>query len=433
MKVSKQIFLMMAMGFAFFSALFGAGNLIIPPDIGITSGNMWLPALVGFALSGMLFPVITIIAIFRTGGTEEDIAAKVGPRFSMFLITVVMVCTGFLIIIPRTAAVTHELGVVSIFGPAPRIVTSLVFFALVIYFALNPSTVIMKLGKYFAPILIGIMLIIVVKGIVSPLGSPPDLGLTQASAFHLGFTEGYQTLDVFGGLVMSGVIIAVIATLKLSGRAAEMKMVCVTAAVAGLGLLIIYGGLIYIAASGVDVLAGKEGSTLPIAIINALFAGRGSAVFGILTILACLTTAIGMATGTASFFSRATKEKLKYKTAVILICVMSGLFSILGVDAIIHYAEPVLLLVYPTTIALVLLNVLPCRAYNRGTFIGVAYSTLLVGLFEAFPLMGIADGISAWMRSVTGGLWLSDYGLAWLLPALVCGVVGTLVCKLWPT
>jgi LIVCS family branched-chain amino acid:cation transporter len=425
MNVSKNITNTIIIGFAFFTALFGAGNLIFPPAIGVQTGGEWLSALIGFVLSGVMFPVLVLVAVARAGGTEEGISSEMGETFSVLFISVVMLCTSLLIAVPRTAAVTHELGVVTIFGDVPQILTSCVYFAIVFYFSLNPSTVVEKLGKYFGPILLVIMTVIIVKGVFHPLGVPFDTGFSGASAFHLGFVDGYQTLDVFCALVVSGAMIAAIAALQPDNRRAQVMMASGSALVAALGLLFIYGGLIYIGATGSDLFGIEMGnSAILIGLINALFRGHGSLILACAAIFACITTAIGLAAGASYFFSRVTKGKLSYKASVIIICVVSLLFSTLGVDAIIRYAEPILVFIYPTTIALVLLNVFRCRIMNRGTFFGVTYGTLAVGFVEMFPAMGLRE--EGYVVSAIEALPLFEYGLVWIVPAIVCGVLGTI-------
>ena len=48
MKKNKDIIII---GFALFSMFFGAGNLIFPPFIGMTSGSNWLTSFLGFVLA----------------------------------------------------------------------------------------------------------------------------------------------------------------------------------------------------------------------------------------------------------------------------------------------------------------------------------------------------------------------------------------------
>ena len=42
-------------GFALFAMFFGAGNLILPPFIGLETGSEWLIALAGFFITAIIF------------------------------------------------------------------------------------------------------------------------------------------------------------------------------------------------------------------------------------------------------------------------------------------------------------------------------------------------------------------------------------------
>ncbi|MDR3264769.1 MAG: branched-chain amino acid transport system II carrier protein [Synergistaceae bacterium] len=422
MKKDGNVLSTVVIGFALFASFFGAGNLIFPPSIGLASGKDWLLALSGFAISGVLLPVLSFMAVARAGGTEEGIASEMGRVFSILFASVVMLCTSLLIAVPRTAATTHELGIVTLFGPMSQMWTSCVFFGIVLYLSYNPSTVVEMIGKYLTPVLILIMVVIIVKGFVSPIGIPARTALS--GAFRRGFIDGYQTLDVFGGLVFSGAVFAALVAHRPDDRRAQMKMACGCTLVAGVSLLFIYGGLLYLGATGTDFFSEDMGRpALLLALIGRLFDRFGPQSLAFATIFACLTTAIGLTAGAAYFFDRVSKGGLPYRANVVVICVVSLLISMLGVDMIVSCAAPVLIFIYPAAIVLVLLNVFRSSFFNRGTFLGAVYSTLLVGFLEMLPVLGIHDETMLTAFSV---LPFASHGFAWTVPAVVCGVLGTI-------
>jgi LIVCS family branched-chain amino acid:cation transporter len=365
------------------------------------------------------------VAIVRAGGTEEGIVSEMGKTFSILFTIVVMLCTSLLIAVPRTAAVTHVIGIETLFGPTPQILTSSVFFAIVFYLSLNPSTVVEKVGKYLTPVLLIIMAIIIVKSIIYPLGVPADIDIL--SAFRSGFIDGYQTLDVFGGLVFSGTVYAAVVALNPGNRDIQAKMAYGCAIIAGLGLLFIYGGLIYLGATGSDMFENNMGNAaLLVALLDTLFKGLGPLALAFAVIFACLTTAISLTAGASHFFSRVTKGKLQYKVNVVIICVVSLLISTLGIDTIIEYAVPILVFIYPTAIVMVLLNVFRFSLINKGTFIGAGYSTLVIGFIEMLSTMGIEKSIIPHITATVERLPFAVHGFAWAAPAVICGVFGTL-------
>ena len=55
-------------GLTLFSMFFGAGNLIFPPFLGALAGDATLPAMSGFAVTAVLFPILGVAAVARSGG-----------------------------------------------------------------------------------------------------------------------------------------------------------------------------------------------------------------------------------------------------------------------------------------------------------------------------------------------------------------------------
>lgn len=54
--------------FALFSLFFGAGNLIIPPFIGLNSGEWWWLVAIGFCISAIVIPILGIFAHAKITG-----------------------------------------------------------------------------------------------------------------------------------------------------------------------------------------------------------------------------------------------------------------------------------------------------------------------------------------------------------------------------
>ena len=111
MSETRRIFVL---GFAIFAGFFGAGNLVLPPNLGLQSGSDWWQSAAGFLLSATLIPMMALLGHARLQGTMLDFGNKVSKRFSFLL------CTGVYLIAvalpcPRTAAVTHEMSVAPYF------------------------------------------------------------------------------------------------------------------------------------------------------------------------------------------------------------------------------------------------------------------------------------------------------------------------------
>jgi LIVCS family branched-chain amino acid:cation transporter len=423
--MNKNLASVLIFGFALFSSFFGAGNLIFPPAIGLAAGESWFLALLGFVVSGVLLPVCAFLAVFRSGGTEEGVAKEMGRAFAVTFGTMIMF-SGVFIAIPRTAGTTYEIGTTSLLGEIPPLYSALVFFIIVLYFVINQSTAIEKLGKYITPFLVVMMGIIVVKGIFSPIGTPLDMGI--ANAFRKGFTDGYQTLDLLGGFLFSGAIIAAIIGRGYDTSQSQIRIVAGCAAVTCLGLIFVYGGLLYIGATGSAIFeAGTERTALLVGLIRNLLQETGHYILAFAVIFACLTTAIGATTGISLFFSRVSNGVLSYKVNAVATCLI-GLFLSTNnrVDEIVSYAVPFLLIMYPVAIVLVFLAFCKASFINRGTYLGAVYGTLLLSVIETLPMFGLTPEYATRFIQI---MPFSHMGFAWTLPALICGGVGTFAYK----
>ena len=67
--------------------IFGAGNLIFPPMLGHTAGqNMWI-GMLGFALTGILLPFITVIVVAFYDEGVESVGNRIHPWFGFILLS----------------------------------------------------------------------------------------------------------------------------------------------------------------------------------------------------------------------------------------------------------------------------------------------------------------------------------------------------------
>ena len=353
MKFTKETFIV---GFALFALFFGAGNLILPPFLGFFAGKEWYLVALGFVISAVGIPLLGILAHARLQGSMFNFANKISPIFSViFCVLVYMISVT--IPAPRTAAVTHEIAIAPFFDITP-LTTSIGYFFLVFIFVIKRSTVVNNMGKFLTPAILLLLLIIIFSGFFSeylPMKEP----VTKTPILS-GFFEGYQTFDAIAALVVGGVIII---SVKLKGYTSqtEIKTIITTSAfLAALGLFFVYGGLIYNGAMVNSEFPETITRTELLSGISFLNLGSFAQIaLAILVALACFTTAVGIVTGTADFLTERIGKPMVYPITVSLACIIGVLVGALSVNAIIEIALPVLLLIYPVTIVLIILNVLP--------------------------------------------------------------------------
>ena len=410
MNKRKEIFVL---GFALFSMFFGAGNLILPPFLGFKSGSDWYLVIFGFAITAVVIPILGILAHARLQGTMYDFGKKVSPTFSLIYCFIVYAIS-ISLPAPRTASVTHEMAIAPFFGSS-SLITSFVYFILVFLFVINRSKVLNLIGKFLTPLIIIILFLIIGIGIFSSHSvMTPSLFKTPIVD---GLLEGYQTFDAIGAIVVGGVLII---SLNLKGLAKfEEKKELITKAgfIAGLGLLSIYGGLIIIGAlynseftegiSRTELLSGLSLQTL---------GNVGTLFLSVLVALACFTTAVGIITGTADYFKGLFKEsQLAYIITAIVACILGVVVGQFDVHYIIKIAVPALMFIYPITIVLILLNVLPEKYASPITFKAVVFVTMLFSLTDFLNAIGYGEQI----KEIVDVIPLAQYSLGWVLPAFL--------------
>lgn len=422
--LNKQLVNTFMLGFALFAIFFGAGNLIFPPSIGLASGTNWLPALIGFSVTGIVLPLLAVFAILNADGKFEELTRPISPWFYKVFNLLLMVGIGVFVTIPRMAATTHELGVHTLAPSVPSIVTIIAFFSICFFFAMDQSNVIDKIGKILTPVLVLALLIIVVKGIFTPVGSPITTSLPNP--FSNAFINAYQTGDVVTGIFCAPIFIAAI--LHHGYKGAVMRKVAVRGTlIAGAGLLIVYGGLLYLGASASGTVpADIEQTALVSELINRILGTSGSVLLAVTIALACLTSAIGVLAVIADFLNKLTDNKIGYKLWVFILCVVAAFMGSFGVGKIINYAMPIFLALYPVAIVLVFLGLFRKYIPNSGAYRGTILLTFTVSLIETlgvigFPIPGLTPAVSM--------LPLAANGFSWLVPAVAGFIAGAFLDK----
>ncbi len=423
--MNKKNFDVVLVGMALFAMFFGAGNLIFPPYMGFLSGSVWSIALLGFLITGIGMPLMGIIAAARAGGTVEHLAGRVGPRFARVLSIVVILAIGPLLAIPRTAATTFEMGVRPNLPWVPPAVSSVIFFVITLFFALNRATVVDKIGKILTPFLLVTLVTIIVKGIVTPLG-PLTPGVLD-NPFSSGFREGYQTMDAMASIVFAEIIIMALVYKGYKNVRVQVKMASLAGVIAATGLGLVYGGLMYLGATSRGLFAADiERTTLLIGIAQGLLGGAGKVALGLAVSLACLTTSIGLTATVGDYFNGITKGKLKYKPICVATVVFSGVFATVGVTRIVQIAVPLLVLVYPVAIILILLTIVGRKPIPRSIYIGAISGALAISVFDALNAAGLP--ITA-LNDLITNIPLAAAGFPWILPAMLGGIIGAFFIK----
>ena len=400
-------------GFALFAMFFGAGNLIFPPFLGHAVGSQYLIASIGFICTGVGLPLLAIIAVTKGDGTFESMASKISPKFAVAFTTLLFVAIGPMLAIPRTAATTYELAVQPNLPGISPLVWMIIYFAINLIFVLRKSSIIDSIGTYLTPLLIIILAVIIIKGIVFPIGEILNTGTTGVLATSL--TEGYQTMDALGGLLFATMISGSILA-KGYSKEEVIPMTLKSGFIATLGLAFVYGGLMYLGAQSTSTFTGElTKSNILLFISRSILGNVGSIVIGLAMALACLSTSIGLLSAGASFFEKLSKGKLSYKFNAIVISLISIGIGSLGVDNIVVISGPILNLLYPVAITLIFTTLFDEYITNiKAVRLGV-YTSLVFGILSIIPNLDLSF------------IPLGSVGFAWLLPTVAAIIIGYLI------
>ena len=421
-------------GATLFSMFFGAGNLILPPLLGVQAGTATLPATIGFFITGVGLPVLGIVAV-ALAGTVRELADRVHPVFSRVFVAAVYLAIGPCLAIPRTSSTAFEMLApllpAGISVEVARLVFSVAFFALSFALAMHPGRLTRLLGRVTGPALILLIVGVVVPSLVSLAtgqvqAAPAPVAPYDTNAAVQGFLTGYQTMDLLASLTCGLVIATNIRNLGVTDTGGVMREVCRAGVIAGVLMMAIYGGL---AVVGFDLSAALAGATNGAEVITASatmhYGTLGTAVVAAIFLLACLNVCTGLISCCGTYFAEEL-PRVPYRVWAIGFAAFSCVISNFGLDAILAFSVPLLNALYPVAIVLVIggmaHRVLDAYPLTWPVTVGlVGVSSVVVSLRDAF-----APG--AWV--IFDALPFADMGLGWVLLAVVGIVLGVCLSAL---
>ena len=422
MKQNKDI---LTIGFALFAMFFGAGNLLLPPFIGLQIGSHIAITIVAFGLTGIILPFFGILSIVQSGNSFHDLGNRIHPKLAPILGSIIMLCIGPFIAIPRTGATTYEIGILPSFPEFSPIWASILFFTATWALTIVPSRVVDIIGNFFTPLLLLLLFTLIILGIIHPQAAYSPSSLSSLEAFSLGFTEGYQTLDVFASVIFAGIIINAAKSKGYNTLKEKNKVVITSGIVSASCLFLIYGGLVFLGASSGVTDNDIPRSSLLIQIAQNILGKYGMLGIALSIGLACLTTAIAVTSAVGSFFAELSGGRISYKVIVTVCCVISAALAVTGVDNIIKFAYPPLAFAYPIVITLVLYIVLFGRFIKaRLPYIGALIASTIIAILNVSKVLGL------WSKdflALLNKIPLFDIDLGWVIPSMIGFLIGCII------
>ncbi|MFW0184026.1 branched-chain amino acid transport system II carrier protein [Rothia sp. CCM 9418] len=409
-----------------FSMFFGAGNLIFPPALGAEAGENFIPALIGFLLTGVALPVLGILAIAISGRDIHDLANRGGVIFGVLFPVLVYLSIGAFYALPRTAVVSFSTAVVPIFGidslPAAALFSAL-FFGITFALCLHTGTIVDALGKVLTPLLLLLLAVLVILGISTFSGDAP--APTEKYGEHplsIGFISGYLTMDSLAALAFGIIVVSSLQHKGIPQGRALTRGVSIAGIIAGVLLAIVYAGLAIIGAHIPQGRSFEDGAQLLSYAAEQTMGSWGASIFGLIVLLACLTTAVGLLGATSEFFAKLVPA-ISYRVWLVIFSLIAFALSTLGLSAVLMVAAPIIGVLYPAAITLIFLTLIePFTGKNLyWTFRGALGVAVAFASLSALNTLGWGSAIIAPLISWSPGF---SQELGWAVPTLIAAVIG---------
>ena len=388
---------------------------------------------------------LPLLGVAALGISREDglmgLSSRVGRRYGKFFTCVLYLTIGPFFAIPRCATVAYTVGVERIIPEnvqtAVLAVFSLLFFAAVLFFSLRPGEILTWIGKVLNPLFLLFLGVLVVRALLSPMGSisgtAPE-GAYAAGAFYQGFLEGYNTMDALAGLAFGIIVVNVIRDLGVENPGDVAKNTVRSGILSSVLMAVIYVLVTVVGAQSRGELPASSNGGEALALIAEHYFGPAGAVILAATVtLACLKTAVGLITSCGETFQKIFPKGPSYRIWAVLFSTLSFFIANLGLDAIVSWSKPVLLFLYPLAITLILLALFSGLFRNDGRVYrwvtAFAAAAAAVDFINALPVQVLsALRLEKAAEAARNFLPFAENGFGWICPALFGLVIGIFYC-----
>lgn len=409
-----------------FGMFFGSGNLIFPVHLGQLAGSHWFSASLGFAISGALFPLLAILAVIVTNSDGlYDLSRPVGKKFAAVFLVLVHLTIGPFFGTPRTAATAFEIGLKP-FLPRSEwgsymFVFSAVFFGLVYILTLHQNKLVAYIGKYLNTLFLVLLSVVFLIAFFKPIGTLNHQPTTAYLTHGLtnGILEGYNTVDAVALLALSVTFVRAVRAMGFKKNTASVTAKAGTFSV--VLAVVIYFGLVLVGTMSLNRFDLSENGGVALSqIVRYYWSDFGEVFLGVLVILGVFTTAMGLLVSFSQDFHKLL-PRISYKNWLRLTTVTSFIIANAGLDNIIQWSLPVLMLLYPVSLALILLS-LTHRYFKKDPYVyqltmAVAIVPSVLDMLTNAPkIVTIQPVINHLLYAYHTYVPFSTLGLGWVIP-----------------
>ena len=411
-----------------FALFLGAGNVIFPPALGLEAGTSLLPAMSGFLFTAVGLPAFALVVLGMVGKASQ-LTSPLATVLSRGFWIGLFVAIGPAFAMPRAVTVAYEMGLRPFVQGDYLLPFAIVFSLITLLLTYNSQKLVDLIGKVMTPAMIIMLAAIAVAALLFPLGNPAEPGGQYAIApVTEGVMQGYMTMDALAAVGFGWVIIQAINSKGVTSSAQIAKSTMHIALIYSVLMGGCYLALGYVGATATTITQGAaNGGEILSLYVYEIFGGSGQLLLAGIIILACLSTTIGLTQANAEYFSSTFKlnRNIVSFTVVIVTCIIANF----GLEQIITYSLPAILILCPVAIALVVASFVSHYfpqvkpAHNVAMIL-----TLLFGTVDAMNIVGV---IPASMDNVFAAhLPLYTVNTSWLIPCLTGIVVQSLMSVL---
>lgn len=425
---------MLVLGMMVFALFLGAGNIIFPPMAGYHSGTDWFSASLGFIVTGVVLPFLTLITVAVKGRGERlsvDLPRWVSVTFWVALYLIL----GSTFAMPRVTNTAYELGFLPLGfvekSTASHLIFAFVFNFVSMFFMLKQGTMISAIGKFMTPALLFLLVAVGIAVIRTPL-SPINEPINQYVdfAFFSGIVDGYQTMDVLSAMAFGGIVARALASRGITSPQ-DVVVITIKAGLIAVGLLAaLYICLFYLGATSDAVSqTATNGGQIFSRYVDALYGALGTWLMCGIVLLASMTTFVGVTSACADFFATF-NPRLDYRFWVVVSTLLTTIVSTFGLDTLLRVTIPVLLLIYPTTVALVFLQF--ARRKMRNPRFTYCFTVAVLVVMSAFDTLNNIGMLSENVLAVLHRMPLFKEGIGWLLPGVIAFIISFVAGNMRP-
>jgi len=339
-----------------FSMFFGSGNLVFPLLVGQMSEGHYLVASLGILLTGVLVPFLGILAMLLFNGDQNAFFSRIGKPATFWFPLIALSLMGPFGVLARCITVAH--GAFRLLYPDLALwVFSLFACSIIFFLTIRKNRIVPLLGSVLTPLLLISLAAIAFFGLCKV-----DLPTTQLAgtwtSFKNGILQGYQTMDLLAAFFFSVFVIKHIKQKNSDMPLTSLLMFFKSSLIGASLLSLVYFALVLLGSMYAPLLTNIPPQEMLGFIAQQALGSFAAPVVSIAVVLACLTTAIVL----ASLFSDFLKQEIcrnKLPTWATLLTTLAIAFCIstLQFSGIMAFIAPILEFTYPALIVMTVMSI----------------------------------------------------------------------------